>query len=495
MKAYFHSASRIARDSRRNPPPGREKRLGLNQGQSGAALMPDGGDAFAARVISAREAEYTIDAQYYIWHADTTGRFLAHELLAAADRGVYVRLLLDDMDARSRNPLLTTLNRHPRFEIRMFNPFPVRSSVLRTLVDVITRASRLNHRMHNKSWIVDNRVAMLGGRNVGDEYFAASAEVNFVDLDVLLTGAAVAEAATVFERYWNSDCSVPVEKLRRPLKRHRSLQRLREMLRADAEQTERSDYAERLRESSTLESLVQRDCISIWSDRIHVVADDPRKADDTHQQLDPGVLDSMIAAIGGTRRELLLVSPYFVPGAGATAALCDLAQRASVDVLTNSLAATDVAAVHSGYSRYRTTLLLGGVKLSELKPTALPEEGKHQRLRLGSSRASLHTKAAVVDGSRVFVGSFNLDPRSARLNCEMGAWIESEALAEQMRAMYVDAMGPQRSFVVTLDDRNRPQWMETVDGANVLYHQDPHASWGRRVVTWLLQFLPLESQL
>ena len=463
--------------------------------RSGVALMPDGGDAFAARVMSAREAQSTIDAQYYIWHADRTGRFLAYELLAAADRGVHVRLLLDDMDARSRTALVTTLNRHPRFEIRIFNPFPVRSSVLRTLADVITRASRLNHRMHNKSWIVDGRVAMLGGRNVGDEYFAASAEVNFVDLDVLLTGAAVAQAATVFERYWNSACSIPIEKLRRPLQHRRKLGRLREELRIDASVTEKLDYAERLRESPSLESLLQGDCQLVWPDKVRVVADDPRKAADSSGPVDPGVLDSMIEALGATRQEILVISPYFVPGAAATAALCDLARRATVAVLTNSLAATDVAAVHSGYSRYRTTLLQGGVKLSELKPTALPEEGRHRRMRLGSYRASLHTKAALVDASRVFVGSFNLDPRSARLNCEMGAWIDSDVLAGQMRTMFAEATSPQRSFVVTLDSHGHLQWTETVAGDTLQYRKDPHASWGRRAVTWLLQLLPIESQL
>lgn len=461
----------------------------------GVALVPDGGDAFAARVISARDAQSTIDAQYYIWRYDRTGRFLAHELLAAADRGVRVRLLLDDMDARSRTALTVALNCHPRFEIRMFNPFPVRSSMLRTLVDVATRASQLNHRMHNKSWIVDGRLAMLGGRNVGDEYFAASDEVNFVDLDVLLTGPVVAQAAEVFERYWNSASSIPVERLRRPLKRRRSLERVREELRAGASVTEKSEYAERLREASDLQSLLQGDCAVVQPGQVRVVADDPRKAEGQHQLLDPGVLDSMIEAIGSTRHELLLISPYFVPGPMATAVLCDLARYAEVAVLTNSLAATDVAAVHSGYSRYRSTLLRGGVHLSELKPTALPEEGRHKRLRLGSSRASLHTKSAVVDGNRVFVGSFNLDPRSARLNCEMGAWIDSPALAEQMRSLFWAASRPERSFVVTMDAHDEPLWTETAADTTVRYHRDPHASWARRAIAWVLQLLPIESQL
>src|SRR5262249_32313747 len=154
----------------------------------------------------------------------------------------------------------------------------------------------------------------------------------------------------------------------------------------------------------------------------------------------------------------------------------------AVGVLTNSLAATDVAAVHSGYARYRTALLRGGVKLYELKPTAPEEDGRRKRMRLGSSRASLHTKAVVVDAARVFGGSFNLDPRSARLNCEMGAWIDSPALATQMQYLFSGATDPRRSFVVTLDERGRPQWTETLDGKTVRYHNDPHASIARRAI-------------
>jgi putative cardiolipin synthase len=307
----------------------------------------------------------------------------------------------------------------------------------------------------------------------------------------------------VFERYWHSECSVPVEKLRRPLKHRRTLDQLREELRADARITEASDYADSLRESPTLDALLQGDGEPVVPEKIQVIADDPRKATGLPGAVDPGVLDSMIEAIGGTRESLLLISPYFVPGATATDVLCDLARKATVAVLTNSLAATDVAAVHSGYSRYRTKLLRGAVKLFELKPTAqLVEERRrrrrrrrHKRMRLGASRASLHTKAAVVDGNRLFVGSFNLDPRSARLNCEMGAWIDNEQLAARMRAMFGKATDPQRSYVVTLDGHGRPTWTETVGGATVHYRRDPHASWMRRAVTWLLQFLPIESLL
>jgi putative cardiolipin synthase len=203
----------------------------------------------------------------------------------------------------------------------------------------------------------------------------------------------------------------------------------------------------------------------------------------------------MIDALGCARSEVLLISPYFVPGAGGTGALRDLARRGvRVAVLTNSLAATDVAAVHSGYSRYRESLLEGGVQLYELKPAAAPGE-PGRRMHLGSSRASLHTKAAIVDRKRIFVGSFNLDARSAQLNCEMGAWIASESLARVMLRLFDAATQPENSFAPMLDERGRTRWRESLAGRTILHDSDPGASWARRAITWCLRFLPIESQL
>lgn len=467
-------------------------------GKSGVGLVPEGSDALALRATSARAARRSIDAQYYIWHNDITGRFLASELLAAADRGVRVRALLDDMDARSRDSVLVALNRHPGIEIRLFNPFVMRSGMLRTAVDVLSRGSRLNRRMHNKSWIVDGRMAIVGGRNIGNEYFSASDDVNFVDLDVLLAGVAVDQAAREFDRYWNDEASIPVEHLRRTGRGKLTLGQLRAVLAEQESATETSQYTRSLRESPQIESLLAGEIQLQWSDDVQVIADDPCKVARERKFLQPGVLESVVDAIGQAQRELLLISPYFVPGAGGTAGLRDLVRKGvDVAVLTNSLAATDVAAVHSGYSRYRTPLLKGGVKLHELKPTAAEDvrHSRNPRMRLGSSRASLHTKAIVVDRQRIFVGSFNLDPRSADLNCEMGAWIINDVLAAQMHRMFVAGTTLQRSFEVTLDDRQQPRWTEVLGGETIHYDQDPHASWVRRAVTWLLQFLPIESQL
>lgn len=463
--------------------------------RSGARLISQGTDAFALRALSARAAARSLDLQYYIWHNDATGRYLAGEALAAADRGVRVRLLLDDMDARQRDAVLMALDQHPQIEIRLFNPFATRSGALRTLAEVFARGSRLNHRMHNKAWLADGRIALVGGRNIGDEYFAASDGVNFVDLDVLLAGAAVGQAERSFDEYWNSKSSTPIAHLQRIMRVKLTLDEVRQVLADSARAQADSDYVRRLRQSPSILGMLQGDYALAWESEVQVVADDPRKAIKHASKIRPGVLQSLLDAFGATRRELRLISPYFVPGAGGADGMRKLASAGvDVEILTNSLAATDVAAVHSGYVRYRKQLLAGGVKLYELKP-ALEAFEHEKRMSFGSSRASLHTKAAIVDHERIFVGSFNLDPRSATLNCEMGAWIHSAALAQQLSALFEEVATPQRSFAVTLDAKGRTLWTETRDGKTLQYDSDPYASWGRRAITWVLKFLPIESQL
>jgi len=465
-------------------------------GQSGVRLVSEGTEAFALRALSARAATRSLDLQYYIWHDDATGRYLASEALAAADRGVRVRLLLDDMDARQRDVVLIALDQHPYIEIRLFNPFRTRSGLLRTLGEVFSRGSRLNHRMHNKAWIADGRLALVGGRNIGDEYFSASDGVNFVDLDVLLAGDSVAAVSSSFDAYWNSRSSVPIARLWRARRNRMSLVELRGLLAESVRAQAQEHYVLQLRQSPEIGSLIQGDYVLLWGPQVEVVADDPRKAIKRAAEIGPGVLDSLMLAFSATQRELLLISPYFVPGAGGVGRLSGLvAAGKQVGVLTNSLAATDVAAVHSGYVRYRDELLRGGVKIYELKPAQEVLEHERVRLRFGSSRASLHTKAAIVDGERVFVGSFNLDPRSATLNCEMGVWVRSQVLAQQLGELFAAGESPQHSFVVELDERGRTRWTESVQGRTVQYSRDPYASWGRRAAVWLLKFLPIESQL
>lgn len=465
-------------------------------GQSGVRLVSAGIEAFALRALSARAATRSLDLQYYIWHDDATGRYLASEALAAADRGVRVRLLLDDMDARQRDDVLIALDQHPYIEVRLFNPFRTRSGLLRTLGEVFSRGSRLNHRMHNKAWIADGRLALVGGRNIGDEYFSASDGVNFVDLDVLLAGDAVDATASSFDAYWNSGSSMPIARLRSARRKRMSLLQLRGVLAESVRAQANEHYTSQLRQSPEIGCLIHGDYALLWGQQVEVVVDDPRKAIKHAADLGPGVLDSLRQAFRATQRQLLLISPYFVPGAGGVGGLTGLVEAGKqVGVLTNSLAATDVAAVHSGYVRYREALLRGGVRIYELKPAPEALEHEKMRLRFGSSRASLHTKAAIVDGEHAFVGSFNLDPRSATLNCEMGVWIRSQVLAQQLGELFAEGASPQHSFAVQLDERGRTRWTESVHGRTVEYRRDPYASWGRRVAVWLLKFLPIESQL
>lgn len=456
-------------------------------------MLPEGLDAFSTRVHSARLASRTIDVQTYIWRDDATGRFIARELLLAADRGVFVRVLLDDMDARPRDLVLEALDAHPSIEVRIFNPFRTRSGLLKTIAEVSQRGRRLNHRMHNKSWIVDEALCICGGRNLGDEYFSSAESMNFIDLDLLMLGPAVRHTVEEFERYWSSELSVPITRLRKYMRQKLSLAELRLRLEVDARLAETSTFFRALEDVAGTAVLLHRPFV--WSSNVRVIADDPEKA------LGAGnpsshVLESMVEEIRAASREVLLVSPYFVPGVGGTAALRSLAlQGAQVSVLTNSLMATDVAIVHSGYAKYRYPLLEGGVHLHELKSSPAEFDEGSRRFRVGSSRASLHTKAAVVDEERVFVGSFNIDPRSAELNCEMGVWIRSKALARELTTRFRAATTLERAFRLELTAEQRMVWIEEHEGTRRLHTSEPHASWLRRAIVRVLEALPIESQL
>ena len=468
-----------------------ERLVKAHPGRSGVRLLPDGLEAFSLRVQSARAATRSIDVQTYIWRDDSTGRYIAHELLLAADRGIQVRVLLDDMDARPRDLSLEALDTHPRITVRMFNPFRTRSGWLRTLAEVLRRGWRLNHRMHNKSWIVDGELAVSGGRNLGDEYFSSSADVNFIDLDVMLLGPAADQCVLEFERYWSCELSVPISRLRKYFSRKLAPEQLRARLAKSAQSAAKSEHVRQL-DDGQMQKMLRRSII--WCPDVRVVADDPRKA--LGRDADSSkVLASMAAHIRAASREVWLISPYFVPGIGGTAALRSLAlQGAHVSVLTNSLAATDVAIVHSGYAKYRVPLLEAGVRVYELK-SSLVVEDLHRRMRLGSSRASLHTKAAIIDSEHVFVGSFNIDPRSAQLNCEMGVWIRSARLAAELSRSFQQGCDPRRSYELVLKAQGSLEWKSCENGSCVVFDREPNAGWIRRVIVKVLEKLPIESQL
>lgn len=457
--------------------------------RTGVSLVPDNLVAFALRGLSAREATHALDLQYYIWDEDVTGRLLIREALHAADRGVRVRLLLDDLYVRKTERVLAALARHPCIEVRLYNPFQIRSwGLLGSAVEFLCAGYRLNHRMHNKAWIVDGRLLIAGGRNVGDEYFGASSQFNFRDLDLAMTGGAAAQALAAFERYWGSPQVRPIGRVAGARPRDGDLDALRRRLDSFSAAASAPGYLERLRALPKLAELLEERRVVLDADRVRVAADPPGKGIDRRRS--PEVLDAVRDALATARKQVLLISPYFVPGRRGTRLLTTLARRGvRVSVLTNSLAATDVLAVHGGYARYRRRLLRAGVELHELK-----RGGQQGRSLFGSGRASLHTKAFAADGELAFVGSFNLDPRSAYLNTEMGAFVRHPVLAGEVGAEFARLTDPARSWAVGLK-RGRLAWADRAGGRTRVLRHEPDASPSRRVLARVLGWLPIEPQL
>ena len=466
--------------------------LAAHPGSSGFRLVFDGVEAFALRAASARAAGRSLDVQYYIWHNDTTGRLLVRELVQAADRGVRVRLLLDDMDARANNFALAGIDAHANIEVRVYNPYGSREGSVGKFVETATGAKRLNRRMHNKSWIADNRIALAGGRNIGDEYFAASEATNFFDLDFLAIGPAVAELSRSFDAYWNSPAAYPIAALSKTPPDAAALASLRAKGEEAYARDRESAFVRALPGFEPVQQVLAGNLAMQWSPRWQVLVDDPMKSlAGGDEPVRSQVLEGLREAISRATQEITLISPYFVPGEQGTAAL--VAQQAAgkrVSILTNSLAANDVAAVHGGYSRYRKPLLDGGIEVYELKPTAGAGESD-KKSWFGSSGASLHTKAALFDRHRVFVGSFNLDPRSVALNCEQGLLVDDAVLAKQLQARYEGATGGKFAWKLGRNAKGGLTWSDesgTLD-------REPQASFGRKLQSWMTRVLPVEKQL
>ena len=448
-------------------------------------LLDDPHNAFVARAALIQSAQKTLDIQYYIWKNDISGKLMIQMLRQAAQRGVRVRLLLDDNNTPGLDNLLALLNQEPNIEVRLFNPFANRN--FRAL-GYLTDFPRLNRRMHNKTLTADNQATILGGRNIGDEYFNVTTDTGFADLDILAVGPLVGEVSTDFDRYWASGSSYPFEWIVLQADAAKGLQELQQG--QSNNQAVLASYRREL-QNSDLFSDIRANRIPWIRAPAHLISDDPAKglARDKHK---PDIISMLNEALQSPQREVYIVSPYFVPTEQGLRALSLLSQRGvRITVLTNSLQATDVAAVHSGYARYRRDLLKSGISLYEMKATqAVPKVT--DRGLTGSSATSLHAKTFVVDRERVFIGSLNLDPRSARLNTEMGVVIESVPLATAMQTSLEETV-PQYAYAVTLDKQQRLQWQDPESGS--LSRKEPQAGFWKRVAAKLLSFLPIEGLL
>lgn len=453
---------------------------------SGLLLLADNLQAFAVRAFAARNAGRSLDLQYYYWLDDLTGGLLAREVIAAADRGVRVRLLIDDINTRGDDSSYLGLDRHPNIEVRLFNPSRNRSSSLRRGIELVLRAFRATRRMHNKAWIADGRIGVIGGRNIGDAYFDASRTSNFHDLDVLLVGDAVPQAERIFDDFWNSPAVIPLIALSRS--------KLRRKLASQARRPPRrllnaAPFLSNLSERKEAHVLPEGGRALLWSTDVEVVSDPPAKAWDPRGT--GWLAERLLASLAGARSELNITSPYFIPGQKGASAFAAMARRGvRISVLTNSLAATDVVAVHGAYAKYRKPLLKSGVDLYELRPEII----RNGPSLFGSRGASLHTKAFTVDGKTGFVGSFNFDPRSASLNTEMGVIFKDERLVEQMRAIFLEQTAPECSYQVTVEG-SRLVWNDAMAGGPRKLRSEPGASLGRRLAATAVGLLPIESQL
>ena len=455
-------------------------------GDSGLRLISDSNDALLARIALADRAVHSLDLQYYMFHSDATGGLLAQRLLAAADRGVRVRLLLDDLHVAGDDKVLRILDGHPNIQIRLFNPFLERNSSWWGMGKQFAGDfSRLNRRMHNKAFIADEAMAIVGGRNIGDEYFDANDTINFRDLDVLAV-----------DRYWNSDQAYPIGAFHRRTPGPEELADLRKTMAAHARQFNQSSYAQSLvaRVGDLAHEVPGTDWA--WGPATYL-ADDPDKGNPAADSKDLHMAPQLRGWLDGAQHRLTLISPYFIPGTKGVAYLQGVRERGvAVEVLTNSLASTDAGDVYQAYASYRVPMLKAGIELYELKPDA--RRGRHSSHFFGSSTGSnsLHAKAMVVDEQHAFVGSMNLDPRSAHLNTEDGVIVDSPALARALLAIFADATKPIHSYRVLLDDKGRVVWEGKEPKQPVVrYDHAPDTSWWRRFKVNMGGLLPIESLL
>ncbi len=447
---------------------------------SGIRLLASGEEALASLIALADHAQRTLDIQYYIIHEDDSSRTLLHHVRLAAERGVRVRVLVDDLNTAGEDRRFLHLSQRANVEVRVFNPFAGgRSATWSRFLASVSDIPRINHRMHNKLFVADNALAITGGRNIGDAYFTRDQRSNFIDLDVVAAGEIVPELSATFDAFWNSRYAYPIASV------------------ASADQADAA--AAPLVETTTAANadwlaheLDDRMLQLMWVPAT-VLADKPAKlAGDASSDEELTVANDIRALMRSARQELLIISPYFVPGMDGMALMRQLiAQGVHIRILTNSLASTDSPLVHTGYSRYRVALLKLGVDLREVRPKLGQKRPRFHPFR--SSNASLHAKALVIDQKIVFIGSLNMDGRSKRFNSELGLVIRSTDIAKQVTNI-LDDLSADGSYRLSLPDhRNKIEWSSGEPGEEQVWHTDPETTLMQRfALRALAPFAPEE---
>jgi len=455
---------------------------------SGFLLLDTNEDGLRWRLALLDSARYTIDVQYYLWYGDDSGLLMVERLLQAADRGVRVRLLVDDINlllrdaatVRLRDQGAALLDSHPNIELRLFNPWTKRGLAARA-GEALTDMRRLNQRMHHKMLVVDNRAAIIGGRNIGDEYLGLNEGFNFHDLDVLGIGPVAREASAVFDTFWNSDWVLPAAALdieAAPAAAARARVELRSRLAAAKSLTrfpvETLDWTTQIR--------ALRDGLHVGESEI--LTDVPQAG-----AIDQDMIAAMRGLMASAERELLIVNAYIIPYEQGIGILRGLDERgAKVRILTNSLASHDVPAVNSHYKKRRRDILQAGAELYEMRHDAAIKLDVADTPPVSAKFMGLHSKAMVIDRRRSYIGSMNFDPRSAAINTEMGVVIDSPGLGEELARLIERDMEPENSWEVQLVDGNKLQWVSS----DATVTRQPARNWWQRVEDVFFMLFPAE---
>ncbi len=459
-------------------------------GESGFLPISDGIEALSIRLLMAERAERSIDAQYYLLKKGITGEAFVHALLQAADRGVRVRLLLDDMFTGGYDAGMAGLDSHPNIEIRIFNPFANRSA---RAWNGVTNFSRINRRMHNKSFTADNQVTLIGGRNIADEYFGAREDANFGDLDVLGIGPIVQDVSNMFDTYWNHERAAPIESFADiPEDPAAELERVRTELEQSSKDILNTRYAAAV-EDKILEYVETDNSVFTWAP-YSMVVDSPDKNIKSKAATVDSIVTPLLESLQAAEKEIIIISPYFVPMKTGIQVLSDLQKRGvNVKIITNSLAANNQASVHGGYAPSRKPLLEAGVTILEVRADSNVPGSEF--MAASGAKATLHTKAFVVDRQEAFIGSFNFDPRSANINTELGVIIRSPQIAEDLAA-FVDTNASVKAYEVFLNEKGKVRWRGTdSDGQEVIHDKEPQTTWGQRFAAGFYRILPIRGQL
>ena len=451
-------------------------------GRDTMVALNDGRTALHWRLRLLRAATRSIDLQTFIWEDDAVGLALVREALAAADRGVQVRVILDDSFLAHADPMLHALGEHPNIRYRIYNPLAVRGGdAMMREIENLADLARINHRMHNKLLLVDGRVAIVGGRNQADEYFGLQAQQNFRDMEVILQGPFLADLSGVFDLYWNDPWTIPIEHLTEG-KAGLDLQAARDMLR-DSEVPVPAP-----------QTATQDEWAALFADGVggslRLIVDTPPDSN-PDEDLPVQLAESFIHRIDAVQSDLLLISAYFIPTEPLTDALRRATERGvRVRILTNSLGSNNHVTAHASYTNHRPELLQAGVELFELRADA-SDRAKYIFGAVEDSALGLHAKIGIFDDCCLFVGSSNLDPRSLRINTEVGALIDSPDLNRQLREYFSVDLLPRNAWQVMLNEENEIVWL----GEDGVVNDAPPASFFMRAESWFFGLLPIEDEM